>query len=331
MSCTLQVNVFGPPSGQYYAAPSAAATSRVEQSRLIVPQTNRIYRYQASTNQQYAYPQSTGTQNQNQGFQGGNRAVNQQIYSASAQYNENQNQNHGFQGGNRAVNQQTYSAPAQYNENQNPNHNNGYNRNVYAQRMPYSNNGEQVKLRRYQIHRPGIKKEFYDVEERVIVRPAGSALIELDPPTKKQEIKEYGSNDVNQASNQQPSQQQYNSRGFRPSDQSGSSNAQYNQGAYFSTPIPNCGYGGYPDQSPVYAYSPPATSFGNPGTQYHPTTFAPSTTTTTSATSTEENYSTTGYPTTVPSQTYLPPYPTEQSFTSTSSSKFKCSFFRFEY
>lgn len=46
-------------------------------------------------------------------------------------------------------------------------------------------NGGQSKTRRYQIRRPAIKKEFYDVEEKVIIRPVGSALIELDPPISK--------------------------------------------------------------------------------------------------------------------------------------------------
>lgn len=34
-----------------------------------------------------------------------------------------------------------------------------------------------------QVRRPAIQKQFYDIEERVIIRPAGSALIELKEPT----------------------------------------------------------------------------------------------------------------------------------------------------
>lgn len=217
------------------------------------------------------------------------------------------------EGSERRGDQQKYSTPVQYNENQyNENSQDGHN--VYANRMPYINNGEQVKLRRYQIHRPGIKKEFYDVEERVIVRPAGSALIELDPPIKKQDITEYHPNDRNDV----PNQYQYNYQRFNANSQSDSPKGYNPNGQYFSTAVPDCGYG-Y-DQSPVYEYSPPATSFDNPDANYHPTTFAPTTTTTTE---TADNYPTTGYPTTVPSQTYLPPYSTEQSFTSSSNSNLK--------
>ncbi|XP_011300111.1 uncharacterized protein [Fopius arisanus] len=35
------------------------------------------------------------------------------------------------------------------------------------------------------VRRPAIQKQFYDIEERVIVRPAGSAVVELDEPTSK--------------------------------------------------------------------------------------------------------------------------------------------------
>lgn len=37
----------------------------------------------------------------------------------------------------------------------------------------------------YQVRRPAIQKQFYDVEERVIVRPVGSAILELNEPTSK--------------------------------------------------------------------------------------------------------------------------------------------------
>lgn len=35
------------------------------------------------------------------------------------------------------------------------------------------------------MRRPAIQKQFYDIEERVIIRPAGSAVVELDEPTSK--------------------------------------------------------------------------------------------------------------------------------------------------
>lgn len=36
-----------------------------------------------------------------------------------------------------------------------------------------------------QLRRPAIQKQFYDIEERVLIRPAGSALVELDEPTSR--------------------------------------------------------------------------------------------------------------------------------------------------
>lgn len=118
------------------------------------------------------------------------------------------------------------------------------------------------------------------------MRPAGSALIELETPSKKQDITEIRPN--SRANSQQI---QYNSNGPRTSADSSNQNAQY-----YSTPVPDCGgydYNQspvYEDQSTAYDYSPPATSFDNTDTQYHPTTFAPT-------------------------QTYLPPYSTDQSST----------------
>lgn len=41
------------------------------------------------------------------------------------------------------------------------------------------------KTSKYQVRRPAIQKQFYDIEERVIIRPAGSAVVELDPPHAK--------------------------------------------------------------------------------------------------------------------------------------------------
>ncbi|XP_025987514.1 uncharacterized protein LOC105197725 [Solenopsis invicta] len=42
-----------------------------------------------------------------------------------------------------------------------------------------------VTTRKIEVRRPAIQKQFYDIEERVIIRPAGSALVELDEPTSK--------------------------------------------------------------------------------------------------------------------------------------------------
>ncbi|KAJ9594248.1 hypothetical protein L9F63_014325 [Diploptera punctata] len=42
-----------------------------------------------------------------------------------------------------------------------------------------------VSTRKFQLRRPAIEKKFYDIEERVIVRPAGSALVELEEPHAK--------------------------------------------------------------------------------------------------------------------------------------------------
>ncbi|XP_031624096.1 myb-like protein A isoform X2 [Contarinia nasturtii] len=274
------VNVFGPP--QYNYAP-LAATSRVEQSRLIVPQ---IYHYQ-----QYNSPPPAQQYN--------NQASNRNIQEQGTGQNRN--------------------------------------RKVYANEMPYTNNGEQVKLRRYQIHRPGIKKEFYDVEERVIVRPVGSALIEFNSPTKKQEINENNENGRNYASNYN----QYNFQGFRPSNNNNnnqySSNGYGQHRQYFPTAVPDCGY---LDQQPVYVYNAPPQPFLDNNPQYHPTTFVPPTTTdnfhtTKGYPTTKDNYPSTNegsypttkgiYPTTVysiPSQTYLPPVIPDQSYSPSSSSEY---------
>ncbi|OAD53198.1 hypothetical protein WN48_10616 [Eufriesea mexicana] len=42
-----------------------------------------------------------------------------------------------------------------------------------------------VSTRKYEVRRPAIQKQFFDIEERVVVRPAGSAVVELDQPTSK--------------------------------------------------------------------------------------------------------------------------------------------------
>ncbi|XP_049781146.1 uncharacterized protein LOC126183327 [Schistocerca cancellata] len=42
-----------------------------------------------------------------------------------------------------------------------------------------------VATRKFEVRRPAIQKQFYDIEERVVIRPAGSALVELDEPTSR--------------------------------------------------------------------------------------------------------------------------------------------------
>nr|XP_034192424.1 uncharacterized protein LOC117609817 [Osmia lignaria] len=42
-----------------------------------------------------------------------------------------------------------------------------------------------VSTRKFEVRRPAIQKQFFDIEERVVVRPAGSAVLELDQPTSK--------------------------------------------------------------------------------------------------------------------------------------------------
>ncbi|XP_053696882.1 uncharacterized protein LOC128744121 [Sabethes cyaneus] len=42
-----------------------------------------------------------------------------------------------------------------------------------------------IKSRKYKVRRPAIQNQFYDIEERVIVRPVGTALVELEHPVSK--------------------------------------------------------------------------------------------------------------------------------------------------
>lgn len=299
-----------------------------------MPQTNRDFRYQE--NQQYNSPEARDGSAQQQQFGGQNRGAQKPAQTIhihiQSQPNSPYTQNGRYQ--------DQYNRQNQFNR---PNQSNrkglgAENRNVYADRMPYTNNGEQVKLRRYQVHRPGIQKEFYDIEERVIVRPVGSALIELDAPTKKQDITEYQpTNGRNFNSNQQ---RQFNQKGYQPNGNQQSFNADpngnqqsfngdydQNDGSqqYFAQPeydqtatiyrVPDCGGGDDDDDeqtpvTPVNEYGPPEVTGGGGGgsvtpqtPQYHPTTFAP-----------PNNYPSGGYPTTVrpwkprPRPAYYPTY-----------------------
>ncbi|XP_014259158.1 uncharacterized protein LOC106672328 [Cimex lectularius] len=42
-----------------------------------------------------------------------------------------------------------------------------------------------VSTRKFEIRRPAIEKQFYDIEERIVVRPAGKAVVELEQPVSK--------------------------------------------------------------------------------------------------------------------------------------------------
>lgn len=44
-----------------------------------------------------------------------------------------------------------------------------------------------VTNRRVKVRRPALRKEFYDIEHRIIVRPAGSATLELSQPISKEQ------------------------------------------------------------------------------------------------------------------------------------------------
>lgn len=46
-----------------------------------------------------------------------------------------------------------------------------------------------IKSRRYKVRRPAIQNQFYDIEERVIIRPVGTALVELEQPASRTETK----------------------------------------------------------------------------------------------------------------------------------------------
>lgn len=281
---------------------------------MVVPQTNRVFRYQ--TNQQYNAPESRdGAAQQQQQFDGNRGAqkpaqtIHIHISQPNSPYTQQSSSGGQYQDQYNRKNQQNRKGV------------NANNRNAYAARMPYTNNGEQVKLRRYQVHRPGIQKEFYDVEERVIVRPVGSALIELDTPTKKQDITDYQSNDGKKFNPNQ--QRQFNQKGYQSNsnnpqsfnvDQQNVENQQYfAQPEYVQTApiyrVPDCGGGGGgydssddDDQTPVNEYGPPVVSGGGGGgnrqtPQYHPTTFTPTTNRFPSRHYPTNNYPTNNYPT----------------------------------
>lgn len=325
-------------SGQYYTP----ATSNVENTRLVIPQTNQGFRQR---NQQYNSPDSrdgaAAQQQQQQQFDG-NRGAQKPAQTIHIHIQSQPNSPY-TQSSNGQQSQDQFNGQNQNNRPNQFNRKGAANRNVYADRMPYTNNGEQVKLRRYQVHRPGVQKEFYDVEERVIVRPAGSALIEFDTPTKKEDITDYQQPNGGRNFNSNQQRQQFNQRGYQPynNNQQSSFNVDYQNDQsqhYFGQPqfvqsgpvyrVPDCGGNdGDDDQTsitPVNEYGPPEVPGGDSGgdsggydggygnrqtpqvPQYHPTTFAPPT----------NRYPThnAGYPTTVIPLTPRPTYPTYPTY-----------------
>lgn len=288
-------------SGQYYT-PVAA---NIENTRLVAPQTNRNYNYQA--NQQYNTADSRDQQ-QEQQFDNGNRGAQKPAQTIHIHIETKPTARYTKPSGDRQY-QDQYDRGNQFNRkgvNANAN-----SRNAYAERMPYTNSGEQVKLRRYQVQRPGIQKEFYDVEERTIVRPAGSALIELDAPTKKQDITDYY---------QQP--QPFNTdeqRNVDGNQQFAPQQADYDRnGAFYR--VSDCGGDDDDDDGQrvdTGRRTDTDTGIGigigqNPQRpQYHPTTFTPPTNRFPT-----NNYPSGGFPTTVrpleprPNYPSYPTYPT---------------------
>lgn len=215
-----------------------------------MPATARIYRYK-SANQQYAsaYPQSYPAQSVPQSGSASFSGQSKSNYNTNQQYTNRQPVQYAPQSASGSSNGQSTSSystnqqyanaypayPAQYA----PQTGNSFEGNYYGNGYA-PNAGSPVKTRRYQIHRPGIKKEFYDVEERVIVRPAGSALIELDPPIKKTPVNDDKS--VGSYGQQSGSTSSADGSAYRVSDCDG-------YGDFYP---PNS----IPDQTPIYEYSP---------------------------------------------------------------------------
>lgn len=123
------------------------------------------------------------------------------------------------------------------------------------------------KTSNYEIRRPGIRKEFYDIEEKVFIRPAGTAIFELqhDKPHSsaivnkhlyRQPYPQYSTDD----SQYYPDEQQYANHGYSHG---------YNPVVHIQ-----------PAQPPVYHYNPsvaqpPSTHTYNYNPVYPSTTITP--------------------------------------------------------
>lgn len=113
------------------------------------------------------------------------------------------------------------------------------------------------KTSKYEVRRPGIRKEFYDIEEKVLIRPAGSAIFEL------QHDKPHTAAIVNKHISQQQSYPQYavDDSQYYPQE------AQYANHAYnpvIIQSVPSNGYDYNPGQAPPSAHIPYPTYNYNP-------------------------------------------------------------------
>lgn len=128
------------------------------------------------------------------------------------------------------------------------------------------------KTSRYEVRRPGIRKEFYDIEEKVFIKPAGSAVFELQhdkPHTaaivnkhvyQQQSYPQYG--DVDQQ--YYPQDQQYANHGYNPVIIQSVPSTGYDYHDIQSPPRPHVTYPntynynpGYPSTTPTPEYAPP--------------------------------------------------------------------------
>lgn len=115
-----------------------------------------------------------------------------------------------------------------------------------------------------QITRPAIEKEFYDIEERVIIRPAGKAIIEFDPHPSHQAVKApNGNNKLYQ--NDRNRNNNYNNNYITVS--SSTEEPQYNSAqAHILCPQ---------DQTPGYHFADASTASPPPGQYFTTTTATP--------------------------------------------------------
>lgn len=144
----------------YISQRVVAPTSSIQQSHVVVPASSHVYQYHGSPSAAYS--------------------SNYVAYSNGPAANqENQNRNYGNE---QQSNSRVNSYSGNYAVEPNANNYNNVNGNNAAAKSAK------------QIRRPAIEKEFYDIEEKVIIRPAGRAIIELDTPV-SQAVKAANGND----------------------------------------------------------------------------------------------------------------------------------------
>lgn len=297
-------------SSQYY---QPTATSSIHHSRVIVPATSTVHQSHvvapatSTLHQSHVVVPATNRIYQYRAYDNGYN--NQPYTDGQSSYSANAYGNYG-NGGQQFNNDQGYGQG-----------NSGYDSSA--------NNGGQVKTRRYQIRRPAIKKEFYDIEEKVIIRPAGSALIELDTPiskTLKQDSYAPGYNgqsqyDAGQSYNR--NQHQYQN----PNDYNNPGQG-YNPNQVVYTPRPVYNPNPNPGQIPLNGQANPrgiqCDHRSRGPNQYQPTTtYLTPTTVTYQPTTPGQYFPTTTYAPTpnsygsstpqAPSRTYQPPYNDQNS------------------